>query len=400
MPAKITPTEAQIQQVKNLFDTTNFGIHKVAKKVGLNAKIIRRIYKLLGISRKTPQIFPPTKEQIDSVKDMRTKGIVGAIKIAKKLGISKQIVKKIFKQLDITNDRTITPTAQQTQTVKDLYEKGISITKIAKDAKFGVKVVRRVLDSIDVELREQNITSPETIKNIVDLAKNGVIRDKIAETLDIHVWTVNKYAKDAGIIASEIAKHKPSKTNTPEKVCTKCPENGLQQIANFHGRIISGKEVFSSICKKCLLKMANDNNKIKRKTNPMFALRCAMSTAIGRALKSKGSSKNGESCLKYLYTINELYTHIESLFEPWMNWENYGLYDPKTWNQDDKTTWKWQVDHIKPQSEFEYEVMADEGFKECWGLANLRPLSAQQNALDGAKMTRHESKKKNRHKKA
>ena len=120
------------------------------------------------------------------------------------------------------------------------------------------------------------------------------------------------------------------------------------------------------------------------KTDPIYRLRKTVSRSINRYLKNNDSSKDGESCLEYLpYTIEELKLHLESLFEPWMTWDNHGNYDPKTWIDGDESTYIWQIDHIKPHSEFHYTSMEDESFKECWALSNLRPLSAKQNVKEG-----------------
>ena len=81
--------------------------------------------------------------------------------------------------------------------------------------------------------------------------------------------------------------------------------------------------------------------------------------------------------------------HLQSQFESWMNWDNYGKYNPKQWNDDDSSTWTWQIDHIIPASTFTYSSTQDEGFHTCWSLSNLRPLSSKQNYLDGVRRTRH-----------
>ena len=65
-----------------------------------------------------------------------------------------------------------------------------------------------------------------------------------------------------------------------------------------------------------------------------------------------------------------------------MNWNNHGNYNPETWNDQDQSTWTWQLDHIKPHSKFRYLSMEDEEFKKCWSLNNLRPYSAKQNNKD------------------
>jgi hypothetical protein len=104
--------------------------------------------------------------------------------------------------------------------------------------------------------------------------------------------------------------------------------------------------------------------------------------------------------LEYLWPtyFDDLKKYIEAQFslpanlidgEPWMTWENWTIYDPKTWDDNNPTTWTWNIDHIIPRSDLPYTSMEDENFKKCWSLENLRPLSAKQNVLDGVNRIRH-----------
>jgi len=128
----------------------------------------------------------------------------------------------------------------------------------------------------------------------------------------------------------------------------------------------------------------------RRKNDPLYKMRCFISALIGKILKTRGGSKNGSSVWDHLYyDKNQLWSHIESQFEPWMNKNNQGKYNPETWDDDDPKTWKWQLDHIIPNSTFHYTSMEDEEFKKCWALTNLRPYSAKQNILDGTSRVRH-----------
>ncbi len=142
------------------------------------------------------------------------------------------------------------------------------------------------------------------------------------------------------------------------------------------------------------IEIKNKRNKaarIKRSTNPSFKLKQNVSNSIKKALKQNGGSKKGHSILQFLsYTIQDLKQYLEDQFEPWMTWENHGAYHRKTWNDNDQTTWKWNIDHIIPQSDLPYTSMEDENFKKCWALSNLRPYSAKQNILDGANKVRHQ----------
>ena len=65
------------------------------------------------------------------------------------------------------------------------------------------------------------------------------------------------------------------------------------------------------------------------------------------------------------YTGDQLRAHIEMLFTPEMSWANYGSI--------------WHVDHIRPVASF----VLPKQMKQCWALANLRPLSGAENMQKG-----------------
>ncbi len=136
----------------------------------------------------------------------------------------------------------------------------------------------------------------------------------------------------------------------------------------------------------------NLNEKNRQENDILYRLKTLVSRIVGNCLKNRGTSKSS-TFKEYLpYSQEILKNHLENLFEPWMNWKNWGRYDPKTWNDDDSTTWKWQLDHIIPISDFEFLSEKDQAFKDCWALSNLRPLSAKQNVLDGVRRVRHKKK--------
>lgn len=120
------------------------------------------------------------------------------------------------------------------------------------------------------------------------------------------------------------------------------------------------------------LKSKNYHKK-RRSIDPAFKLRKNISTLISIIIRSNGSSKMGQSVLKYLsYTIQELKEHLENQFDDNMNWENYGSY--------------WSLDHIYPQSKLPYTNMEEENFQKCWALSNLRPLEKIANIKKGNKI--------------
>ena len=129
-----------------------------------------------------------------------------------------------------------------------------------------------------------------------------------------------------------------------------------------------------------------ESEKRRMVKDPSFRIRKYLRNGIYCALIRNKSSKSGLSILKYLpYSMEELKNHLENQFESWMTWDGWGIYSPDRWDDNDSSTWTWQLDHIVPQSCFEYTAMTDDSFKECWALDNLRPLSAKVNVLEGTR---------------
>jgi len=63
--------------------------------------------------------------------------------------------------------------------------------------------------------------------------------------------------------------------------------------------------------------------------------------------------------------------HFQSTFEPWMNWENYGMYrvdGPR----------KWCIGHLIPCSAY---AQTKTDMERCFDLSNLRAQDARENAL-------------------
>lgn len=162
------------------------------------------------------------------------------------------------------------------------------------------------------------------------------------------------------------------------KYISKCERFGIEYANDDH--------LFFKICTSCGKRKKLDSFTLKKSQHCFECgvlrqkIRSSISSRIGKAMK-----KNGQSMGCFLpYTIEELRDHLESRFESWMSWDNWGKYDPMVWNDNDKSTWTWNVDHIIPHSNFIYDSMEHPNFKKCWALSNLRPLSSKQNCLDGA----------------
>jgi hypothetical protein len=84
--------------------------------------------------------------------------------------------------------------------------------------------------------------------------------------------------------------------------------------------------------------------KKRRATDELFRLKCDISRLIRNSFKNKGFKKNAKT-IDILGCDNlEFKQYIESKFEAWMNWDNYG--NPKDGVLELNKT--WDLDHIIP----------------------------------------------------
>ena len=234
--------------------------------------------------------------------------------------------------------------------------------------------------------------SIELLHQIKQLFDQNYGTRSIAKELGLQRYQIVSAYKELGLYKSELTKNKqnPRKLHLQkERYCVDCKM--LKSIDNFNRYFDKARRLRPK--SYCIFHENERQNKkyyLRISKDPSYKLRGNISSYIYQTLKNNNISKNNNSILKYLsYSIKELKLHFENQFEPWMTWENWGRYNAKTWNDNDSTTWTWQIDHIIPHSTFKYSSMDCQEFKICWALDNLRPYSAKQNIIDGGTQIRH-----------
>ena len=175
-------------------------------------------------------------------------------------------------------------------------------------------------------------------------------------------------------------------------------ENNLKCKKCCH--VFTGKDMARRhLCKKCLSlkerefrKSMSDEDKKryrkyskkykeKKRKDAIFNIQNKISCAVRSSLKSRSLDKTIPTFKILNYSPKELKEHLEKQFEPWMNWDNWGTYRVDIWDDNNQSTWTWQIDHIIPISSFKYNSSDDENFQKCWSLGNLRPLSSKENLI-------------------
>lgn len=280
----------------------------------------------------------------------------------------------------------------------------------------------------------------ELINRVIDLFNNGLGQRLIAKELGVNRSKIQSIYKKLNFKTE--GRKNPRKPIPKQKVCKECKKE--KNIDLFRKRVKGDRTSYEPYCLDCENKISkrsskgryiknkqwykdyraknwdeiNEYNKNynkehaeelkakrntpeyrekqnlrqkrfieKNKNNPQFCIRKAFTLYIRNCLLYNIKDEE-DLCFKYLgYTVQELRDHLEKQFKlpgnEWMSWNNWGRYRIKGWNDNNSSTWKWQLDHIIPHSKFNYSSMEDEDFKKCWALSNLRPYSAKQNLLDG-----------------
>ena len=95
----------------------------------------------------------------------------------------------------------------------------------------------------------------------------------------------------------------------------------------------------------------------------LYKLSCNIKTLISNSLKSKNFIKQNKTTKILGCSIEKFKQHLESKFESWMNWNNYGKYNG-TFN------YGWDIDHKIPtaSSKSEEELLILNHY------TNLQPL--------------------------
>jgi len=184
----------------------------------------------------------------------------------------------------------------------------------------------------DIEYRKKNkekltLQKKEWIANNPDKIKNS--REKHKE---------NKKIIDKEYAQKNKDKKNKNKKNWAEKNKNKVKLAKLKYVKN---------------------KLAND---------PLYKLKHNIGCAIRQSFKRNGFSKKSRTYTILGCSYEEFKQHLESLWEPWMNWDNYGLYNGTN-------DFGWDIDHIIPSA----SAVTEADVIKLNRYTNLKPLCSYTN---------------------
>lgn len=155
----------------------------------------------------------------------------------------------------------------------------------------------------------------------------------------------------------------------PTWQCLTCYHNQLKKWRD------SNKE-YSTLKKKEWYE-ANKEHVIAKAKVHCYRYRKNNNTRIAHCLRTrlksvlKGKVKRGSAVRDLGCSIDELKTHLESMWQPGMTWENHGVHC-------------WHIDHIYPLSKS--DLVNPEELRKACHYTNLQPLWWQDNIAKGARL--------------
>lgn len=122
--------------------------------------------------------------------------------------------------------------------------------------------------------------------------------------------------------------------------------------------------------------------KNKLKNDSLFKLKYSIKRTIKNGIKRKNFKKKSKTVEILGCSFDEFKNYLESKFEPWMNWENYGKYNGEF-------NYGWDIDHITPLNEAKNE---EDVVKLCH-YKNLQPLCSKENRVVKRTKTNYKNSK-------
>jgi hypothetical protein len=107
----------------------------------------------------------------------------------------------------------------------------------------------------------------------------------------------------------------------------------------------------------------------KESIDPLFKLKGRIRTLISHSITKKGYLKTSKTMDILGVDFETFKEHIKRQWEPWMSWDNYGLYKKDTFN------YGWDIDHIIPIS----STITEEDVYKLNHYTNLKPLCSKIN---------------------
>lgn len=175
------------------------------------------------------------------------------------------------------------------------------------------------------------------------------------------------------------AEHPEEKRTADKAYYANNRERCLEQQRDYGARpeVKARKQVYAAENREHIAKVAKRRCNARAAEDPQYRLTLRLRSRLSSYCAEYGARKRHHTIELLGCTIAQLKARLESLWQPGMSWENYGIYrrgGPMTWH----------IDHIKPVVSF--DLLDPEQQKACFHYTNLQPLWAVDNIVKGDRL--------------
>ena len=188
---------------------------------------------------------------------------------------------------------------------------------------------------------------------------------KCKEELGITEFSKNKNSKDGLQSSCKLCRKKYYLENKEKEQ----KKNKEYQLSNKDS-ITEQRKIYRKENRKVISSKHKDYIKERKLTDTVFRLKEIIRTKIKKSLRKFGYIKQYNTQKTIGCTYEDFKTHIESQWEEWMNWDNYGKYNGEE-------NYGWDLDHIIPLS----SVDTEEDIIRLNHYSNIQPLCSYVNRV-------------------
>ncbi len=180
--------------------------------------------------------------------------------------------------------------------------------------------------------------------------KREKARNRYNENRELYLERAKKYREKNPEKMKEWRKNNPQKMEKYKK--TSAPKWRKQN-----------KEKIKQINTKWEITQRNDN--------PSYKVLRSLRSRTHSVIKNQSTTKEETTLELTACSPSQLKSHLESLFQEGMSWDNYGVHG-------------WHIDHIIPCASFDFTNSEEQ--RKCFHYTNLQPLWAVDNLSKGSKI--------------
>ncbi len=239
--------------------------------------------------------YIPTLEQLELIKTGFEQKIP-AKKIAKQMGIDRNVLHEIYKEYNIINPRSpAVITKEMIELVKTLFNQNVTLKKMAETMNCNDKLIVKICKNNNLSFSERGLKGGTKLLPIPKekLCKNDNGKQGCGLIKPISEFKMRTTTRDNG-----------STYTKPAYYCAQCEFKNSDPNSRKH--YAENPEYHKAKYERS--KTKSQARRAKRiNEDPSLKLRDSISKAIRKALKKEDGSKNGMSIFDYLpYTFEKL----------------------------------------------------------------------------------------------